>query len=151
VTSQGVGTKSDHDLVAILAATNLNYGVLSPPGVAQVSEIDASFDLTLPTIAGLYTVGLGMYLAQQAGTVFTSRDPLLPADMNREDWMYKTAFTLTTPLTPSIPWSRVLRIPNRRVLVREGFALRLTLSVAGPAGGALPFNAFLRSRISRIY
>jgi hypothetical protein len=150
----GTGAKVDHDLVAILGATAPTYGVVPPPGVAHVNQIDARFDVQgITALAGVASIGIGLYLAQQAGSVFSSRDPLLATDACREDWMQLEAMTITFPLAASytLPWHRTLRIRSRKVLVREGFALRITLSYGGTAGSSLQYTPWLRSRINRIY
>jgi hypothetical protein len=129
----------------------------APPSIGQcdIVGVDATIDITAVSAAGLYVVGIGLYVSNytKATTQWDLRDPVDAGDAGDQDFLHLVAhaFQAQLPAAETGPVSVQLRVmlpfPIR---IGSGQALHVTLSNGTNSAGTLSFVPFIRAKIAHI-
>jgi len=142
------------------SAPNVDLGAVANVGQVTVSQVRGHIDFTpqIPPGAisvGNSTVGVGLFVSEydSGSALFQGQVPTLPADANRDNWLYLDARTLwmgadlsSSQNAPCYQFHINLR---RSIQIYEGQALYLVVSQAAGVGFTWLFGTYLRTMIVR--
>jgi hypothetical protein len=132
--------------------------VASPPSIGEVivNMIVGSIFFSSPSAAGVYVVGIGIYVSQYntTATKWAVRTPTLSTDAARDDYLFlrciEIVLTVSTTLTTEQVIEVAVGLPGP-VQLGNGEALHLTVNNDTLSAGSLSMVPFVRSHISRAY
>jgi len=143
----------------VVGLTPVAGALNAPPSIGQVAveEIQGSFFLSNPTIAGVYIIGVGIYISKY-NTITGTWDMRFPsgtaAEGQRDDWLYLKPLVVQMPLAATYTGPIMLEIPlhlPRRVVIGGGEALHVGIDCSSaPLASSITVNPYFRGRISVI-
>jgi len=141
-------------IVIPAAATAIN----APPSVGQceVDQVEGSLYLLTPTAAGVYFVGVGIYISKYDARTATwgIRFPSTSAaDAARDDWLMVKGLVLTLPLPANVTDPMVIELKlalPHPVILCGGEALHVCVDNASSSAGSISVVPYIRTRISSI-
>jgi len=115
-------------------------------------------DASVPSlVGGLMSVGVGIYVAEEntAATLYSTQDPLVVADAQRDNWLFLKAmsFTFPVPASNGTVSAQMIEVPvllPRPISIGSGEALAMVISCNLPATSVIHVNSYVRSLIRRV-
>jgi hypothetical protein len=132
--------------------------VASPPSIGEVivNMVVGSIFFSSPSTAGVYVVGIGIYVSQYntTATKWSVRTPTLSTDAARDDYLYLRCIEIVLTASTSLTSEQVIEVAvgiPAPVQLGNGEALHLTINNDALSAGSLSMVPFVRSHISRAY
>jgi len=129
----------------------------APPSIGQcdIVGLDATIDITSVSAAGLYTVGVGLYVSNFSTKTaqWELREPTDAGDAGDQDFLHLVCHAFAAQLAAaetgpvSIQLRAMLPFPIR---IGAGQALHLTLDNSANSPGIITFVPFIRAKISHV-
>jgi len=132
--------------------------VNAPPsiGECEVDQIEGSLYLSSPGSAGIYQLGVGIYISKfdtRTGTWAIRYPSNSSSDAARDDWLMLKAMTVALPLTAGVTDPMLLEfklmLPHP-IILGGGEALHVCVDNNTNSPATINVQAFFRTRVSNV-